>query len=100
MSGLKVVPEFVDFDDALTHLVWVAKKDTHQGRRVANFLLAWTNARAYGGFDFADIDCLDGDLRQHIGTIITYLLETGFRYPLQLGQEYENMMLEVIDQHR
>jgi hypothetical protein len=85
---------------ALTRLVWVAKKDTHQGRKVANFLLAWTNARAYGGFDFTDIGGLDCDLRQHIRTVFNYLLDGGFRYPIQMGQEYENMMLEVIERQR
>lgn len=37
--------------DALHRLVAIAGTDTGQARPVADFLLAWWNARACGGFD-------------------------------------------------
>ena len=36
---------------ALDRLLAIARSDTGQSRRVANFLLAWWNAGACGGFD-------------------------------------------------
>ncbi len=44
---------------ALVRLVRIAQSDTGQGRRVANFLLAWWNAQACGGFDLTDLWAVD-----------------------------------------
>lgn len=35
---------------ALEKLLNIAHQDAGQGRRVANFLLAWWNAEVHGGF--------------------------------------------------
>ncbi|WP_420376731.1 DUF7673 family protein [Sinorhizobium meliloti] len=42
---------------ALEKLLNIAHDDTGQGRRVANFLLAWWNAEALGGVDIAEPVC-------------------------------------------
>jgi len=39
---------------ALDRLIQIAKGGTGQSRKVANFLLAWWNAEACGGFDLTD----------------------------------------------
>jgi hypothetical protein len=40
---------------ALERLIDVARGDTGQSRKVANFLLAWWNAEECGGFDLTDV---------------------------------------------
>ena len=44
---------------ALRRLLAIARCDTGQARRVANFLLAWWNAAACGGFDLTDLWAVD-----------------------------------------
>ncbi len=44
---------------ALEKLLNVAHEDSGQGRRVANFLLAWWNAEVHGGFDLTDLANVD-----------------------------------------
>lgn len=41
--------------EALERLVAIARTDTGQARRVADFLLAWWNADALGGFDLTHL---------------------------------------------
>ena len=41
--------------EALGRLCQIAKRDTGQSRRVANFLLAWHNAEENGGWDPTDL---------------------------------------------
>ena len=40
---------------ALERLLDIARGDTGQSRKVANFLLAWWNASECGGFDLTDV---------------------------------------------
>lgn len=47
---------------ALEKLLNVAHEDSGQGRRVANFILAWWNAGVHGGFDLTDLADLDPHL--------------------------------------
>ncbi len=58
---------------ALEKLLNIAHDDTGQGRRVANFLLAWWNAEALGGFDIADLFAVDREVSEDMATIFTYL---------------------------
>ena len=59
--------------DALDRLLVVAATDTGQARCVADFLLAWHNARACGGFDLTELwavsDPVRADMLQVIGLI-------------------------------
>lgn len=58
---------------ALDRLLAVAASETGQARCVANFLLAWHNARACGGFDLTELwvvsDPVRADMLQVIGLI-------------------------------
>lgn len=58
---------------AITRLFEVAQRDTGQSRIVANFLLAWWNAREHGGFDVADLFGLDLAIADDIATVVAYL---------------------------
>lgn len=53
--------------DALERLLKIARSDTGQARRVANFILAWWNADSLGGFDIADLFAAD------MATVFTWL---------------------------
>jgi hypothetical protein len=43
----------------IRRLIEIARSDTGQSRRVANFLLAWWNAGDCGGFDLTDLWMVD-----------------------------------------
>jgi hypothetical protein len=43
----------------IRRLIDLARSDTGQARRAANFLLAWWNARHCGGFDLTDLWAVD-----------------------------------------
>lgn len=57
IEGVDFVDDRVRF--ALEKLLNIAHEDTGQGRRVANFLLAWWNAEVHGGFDLTDLANVD-----------------------------------------
>lgn len=46
----------------IEHLLAIARGDTGQSRRVADFLLAWWNAGSCGGFDFTTFWGMDDEL--------------------------------------
>lgn len=54
---------------ALERLLDVARSDTGQSSRCANFLLAWWNATSCGGFDFTDLWMVDGQLADDMLTV-------------------------------
>lgn len=58
---------------ALTRLIPIAKSDTGQSRRVANFLMAWWNGPDLGHFQIADLFGLDTAIANDIATVIGYL---------------------------
>lgn len=64
---------------ALEKLPNIAHDDNGQGRRVANFLLAWWNAEALGGFDIADLFSVDREVSEDMATMFTYLAGGGRR---------------------
>lgn len=62
-----------DERDALERLIRIAKSDTGQSSRCANFLLAWWNASSCGGFDFTDfwmVDCQIADDMLAVAAVI------------------------------
>lgn len=78
---------------ALEKLLNVANGDTGQGRRVANFLLAWWNAEANGGFDLADLANVDRDIGEDMVTIFTYIArEEDMVYPYDYRSEIEQVI--------
>ncbi|MES4992577.1 DUF7673 family protein [Phyllobacterium sp. 22229] len=58
---------------AIERLLEVARSDTGQARRVANFILAWWNADSLGGFAIADLFAVDARIAADMATVFTWL---------------------------
>jgi hypothetical protein len=69
---------------ALERLIYVARADTGQSRRVASFLLAWWNAEECGGFDLTDLWGVDRAIADDMLTILA-LLSRRACYPDTFG---------------
>ena len=69
---------------AIGRLIQIAKRDTGQSRRVANFLLAWWNADECGGFDLTDLWGMDAPIATDIVTVFA-TLPVCQHYPDTLG---------------
>ena len=79
---------------AIARLVDVARSDTGQARRVANFLLAWWNGPELGDFPVADVFGLDAALGRDIATLLGFLAEhPGAIYPDAFGRRDDMVML-------
>jgi hypothetical protein len=74
--------------EALARLLDVARHDTGQSRRVADFLLAWHNAEENGGWDPTDLWNVDTNIAEDILTVMR-LVQSSRRYPSDLGFERE-----------
>ena len=59
--------------NALDRLIEIARSDTGQARRVANFLMAWWNGPELGHFEIADMFGLDIDVANDITSVIGFL---------------------------
>jgi hypothetical protein len=69
---------------ALDRLIEIARGDTGQSRRVANFLLAWWNAGECGGFDLTDLWAVDAAIAADMVTVFA-ILPRCLYYPDALG---------------
>jgi hypothetical protein len=69
---------------ALDRLIRVAQSDTGQSRKVANFLLAWWNAEACGGFDLTDLWGVDTSIAADMVTVFALLVGC-HKYPDSMG---------------
>jgi hypothetical protein len=75
---------------ALEKLLNVAHEDTGQGRRVANFLLAWWIAEVHGGFDLTDLANDDPHVSEDRAIVFTYLARAeDLVYPTEYRSEIE-----------
>jgi hypothetical protein len=75
---------------ALDHLIDIARSDTGQSRRAANFLLAWWNGDDCGHFPIADLFGVDAVIATQITTIIGFLGQhEGAVYPDAFGRKAE-----------
>ena len=83
MLGIETAPL-----EALGRLCAIARRDTGQSRRVANFLLAWHNAEENGGWDPTDLWNVDAAVAEDILTVLK-LASTSRKYPGDLGFEPE-----------
>jgi hypothetical protein len=83
MLGIETAPL-----EALGRLCQIAKRDTGQSRRVANFLLAWHNAEENGGWDPTDLWNVDTAIAEDMLTLLK-LAKDSHRYPGDLGFEPE-----------
>jgi hypothetical protein len=81
------------FDDqaayeALGRLLDIARGDTGQSRRVADFLLAWHNAEENGGWDPTDLWNVDAAIADDMLTVLRFI-RNSHCYPGNLGFKKE-----------
>ena len=80
---------------ALQRLVKIARSDTGQARRVANFILAWWNADSLGGFDIADLFAVDTKIAADMATVFSWLARQDQAvYPTDHRAEIEAIIAE------
>jgi hypothetical protein len=89
--------ELADELDALDRLFEIASHDTHQSRRVADFLLAWWNARRDGGFDLTSLWNLDDKICADL-SIVFELIARSRNYPDAYG--YDAAIRRLVEQWR
>jgi hypothetical protein len=83
MLGIETTPL-----EALGRLCAIARRDTGQSGRIANFLLAWHNAEKNGGWDPTDLWNVDTAVAEGILTVLKLASESR-KYPGDLGFEPE-----------
>jgi len=82
---------------ALHRLIYIAKQNRGQSRKVADFLLAWWNADTCGGFDLTDLWAVDDAISNDMLTILLMVTEV-HSYPDSLG--YENDFVAILREWR
>ena len=75
--------------EALGRLCTMARRDTGQSRRVADFLLAWHNAEENGKWDPADLWMVDEAIAHDMLMVVRLIREEHGKYPNDLGFEPE-----------
>ena len=80
---------------ALRRLLELARGDTGQCQYVRNFLLAWWNAGALGGFDFTDLWNVDAAIKADMFTVLRLAADCHC-YPDEFGfgQQFERLAVE------
>jgi len=80
---------------AVRRLVNIAKGDTGQSRRVADFLLAWWNAGSCGSFDLTELWAVDGEIADDMVAVFR-LIADRHEYPTayDLGPDFEQIVAE------
>ncbi len=79
--------------EAVQRLVGHARRDSGQSRRVANFLLAWFDAEAHGGFDPTDLWCLDYEIEDDVVAVLEMIRRTRKRpHSVGYGQAFERLV--------
>ncbi|RWG47944.1 MAG: hypothetical protein E5X53_26080 [Mesorhizobium sp.] len=73
-----------DEQAALERLIEIAKSDTGQSRRVADFLLAWWNAGSCGSFDLTNLWGVDTAIAEDMTTVFRLIARVQ-SYPDTLG---------------
>ena len=78
---------------ALRRLLDLARGDTHQCRRVGNFLLAWWNAGSCGGWDLTDLWMVDKEIADDM-LLVAAFIAGNQEYPTSygLGAEFEALV--------
>ncbi|PRD43538.1 hypothetical protein C5748_09705 [Phyllobacterium phragmitis] len=80
---------------AFERLLKIAKSDTGQARRVANFILAWWNADSLGGFDIADLFAVDTQIATDMATVFSWLSQQNEAvYPSEYRAAIEAVIAE------
>ena len=74
---------------ALERLFAIAiEHDTGTSARVANFLLAWWNARENGGFDFTDFWGFDPPILTDCWTVLAYVATHREYHEAEFGEQF------------
>ena len=81
--------------EALDVLIPVARSDTHQSQRVANFLLAWWDGDQWGHLRMVDIAATDRQLGEAMTTIMLFLAQNAMEYANLWGRRKD--MEDLID---
>lgn len=80
---------------AFERLLGIARGDTHQSRRVANFILAWWNADSLGGFDLADLFAVDAAIAADIAHVFSHVAGLSVaEYPSEHRAEIEAVIAQ------
>jgi len=80
---------------AFERLLAVARTDTGQARRVANFLLAWWNAESLGGFDLTELFAVDEAIALDMAAVFSWLAtQESAVYPTEYRSELEVLIRE------
>jgi len=77
--------------EALDRLFEIARHDTGQSRRVANFLLSWWNAGRDGGFDLTDLWNVDTGIADDMVTVFRMVAQNR-SYPDSLGYDFSELV--------
>jgi hypothetical protein len=78
---------------AFERLLDLARSDTGQARRAANFILAWWNAESLGGFDIADLFALDVAIAADMATVFAWIAHrSNAVYPDEYRCEIEGII--------
>lgn len=78
---------------AFERLLRIARSDTGQARRVANFVFAWWNADNLGGFDIADLFAVDRAIAEDMAAVFVWLSrQDNAVYPTEYRAELEHLI--------
>lgn len=77
---------------AFERLLKIARSDTGQSRRCANFILAWWNASEQGGFDLADLFSVDDVIAADMATVVACLGKGWCFYPEEYRADIEALI--------
>ncbi|MDH1181118.1 hypothetical protein N5C72_23825 [Achromobacter mucicolens] len=79
----------------MARLLNIAKTDTGQSKRVADFLLSWWNATSCGGFDLTDFWSVDAEIADDMLDVIGLVRQT-CAYPDILGAEIHGQFKALV----
>ncbi|MDH0734780.1 DUF7673 family protein [Achromobacter spanius] len=80
---------------ALQRLIEIARRDTQQSKRVADFLLSWWNATSCGGFDLSDFWSVDAEIADDMVTVIG-LIRRSRAYPDTFGTQVHDQFKALV----
>lgn len=73
--------------EALARLITIAKRNTGQSKRVADFLLSWWNSTSGGGFDLTDFWSVDEEIADDMLAVIGLIRQTR-AYKIPSGRRF------------
>jgi hypothetical protein len=92
-------PATADELAALRRLIDIAKSDTGQSRRVADFLLAWWNAGSCGGFDLTTLWGVDSAIADDMHAVFGLIARVS-KYPNQIDESFDAEFRAIVREWR